>query len=136
LLMSVMFLSSVGRQTPPPAVLSSEVALHEAEILIYLLPQAQDLRGQGMDIGWELQTSPKLNQEDFYTFWVVNSKRPIVQGSDTVGYFSVNKHTAEVWANDKEKTVTTAELKGIEKILRKAHHIDDAALRKFGSLRP
>ena len=56
-----------------------------------------------MDVGWELQTSPKLNQRDFYTYWVVNSKRPNVEGSVTVGYFSVNKHTAEVWDDNNEK---------------------------------
>lgn len=136
LLLSLTFVRNAGSETPPLAAPSGEIALHEAEILIYLLPQAQELRSQGMDIGWELQTSPKLKQKDFYSFWVVNSKRPNVQGSVTVGYFSVNKHTAEVWSNDKEKTVSSAELEGVEKILRMAHHIDDATLRKFGSLHP
>src|SRR5208282_5971655 len=96
-----------------------EIATREAEILIYLLPQAQELRKQGMDIRWELQTSPKLNQRDFYTYWIVNSKRPNVEGSVTVGYFSVNKHTAEVWDNDNEKVVETGELQGVQRILRR-----------------
>jgi hypothetical protein len=39
-------------------VTPEQIAPDEAEILIYLLPQAQELRKQGMDIGWELQTSP------------------------------------------------------------------------------
>jgi hypothetical protein len=134
------FIALIARQAATQsthtAALPEQIGLHEAEILIYLIPQAQELRKQGMDIGWELETSPELNQQDFYTFWVVNSKRPNVQGSVTIGYFSVNKHTADVWDNDNEKIVSTAELEGIKKILRQAHHIDDLALRKFGSIRP
>lgn len=76
----------------------TEIALEEAEILIYLLPAAQTVRSQGMDIGWEQQTSSKLNQNDFYVFWVVNDKRQNVHGSNTIGYYGVNKHTADVWS--------------------------------------
>ncbi len=103
---------------------------------MYVLPQGQELRNQGMDIGWELQTSPKLNQQDFYTFWVFNSRRPNVEGSVTIGYFSVNKRSAEVWDDNKEKLVSTAELEGIQRILRQEHRIDESTVRKFTSLRP
>lgn len=123
-------------QSPPAATPPERIALHEAEILIYLLPQAQELRNQGMDIGWELETSPEVNQQNFYTFWVVNSKRPNVQGSVTIGYFSVNKHTAEVWDDDREKLVSSSELEGVQRILRQAHHIDESTLRRFSPLRP
>ena len=78
-----------------------------------------------MDIGWELQTSDKLNQRDFYTFWVINSKRPNTAGSVTVGYFSVNKHTAEVWDTNSDRVVGAAEIEGVQRILRRAHHIDN-----------
>src|SRR5258708_25352859 len=113
-----------AKQTTSP----EQIAPHEAEILIYLLPQAQELRKHGMDVGWELQTSLKLNQRDFYTYWVVNSKRPNVEGSVTVGYFSVNKHTAEVCDENNEKVVDAGELEGVERILRRAHHIDEETL--------
>jgi hypothetical protein len=122
---------SIRSATPP-----EEIAPCEAEILIYLLPEAQELRKQGMDIGWELQTSDKLNQRDFYTFWVINSKRPNTAGSVTVGYFSVNKHTAEVWDTNSDRVVGAAEIEGVQRILRRAHHIDEETLHKFGSLRP
>lgn len=120
------------RQTIPV----EQIALHEAEILIYLLPQARELRNQGMDIGWELETSPQLNQKDFYTFWVVNSKRPNVEGSVTIGYFSVNKHNADVWDDDNKKTVSTVEIEGVKRILRQAHYIDKSTVQKFALLRP
>jgi len=125
-------------QSAKLATSAEQIAPHEAEILIYLLPQAQELRKQGMDVGWELQTSPKLNQRDFYTYWVVNSKRPNVEGSVTVGYFSVNKYTAEVWDDNDEKVkvLDAGELEGVERILRRAHHIDEVTLHKFSSLRP
>ena len=89
-----------------------------------------------MDVGWELQSSPKLNQQDFYTFWVVNSKRPNHEGSVTIGYFSVNRHTANIWDDDNEQLVSTSELEGVEKILRRARHIDEKTVAKFGSIRP
>jgi hypothetical protein len=123
--------AQAAQHTAPP----EQIAPYEGEILIYVLPEAQELRSQGMDVGWEREKNPKLNQRDFYTYWVVNSKRPNVQGSVTIGYFSVNRHTAEVW-DDNGKRVDNSELAGIEKILRQAHHIDEATLRKFGSLRP
>ena len=89
-----------------------------------------------MDVEWELQTSPKLNQRDFYNYWVFTSKRPDVEGSVTVGYFSVNKRTADVWDDDNENVVDAVELEGVERILRRAHHIDEKTLQKFSSLRP
>jgi hypothetical protein len=127
------------RLTAQPAKLAAsaeQIAPYEAEILVYLLPQAQELRKQGMDVGWELQTSPKLNQRDFYTYWVFDSKRRNVEGSVTVGYFSVNKHTAEVWDNGSEKVVDAEDLEGVEKILRRAHQINKQTLDEFSSLRP
>ncbi|MGA6957701.1 MAG: hypothetical protein WBY73_21500 [Candidatus Acidiferrales bacterium] len=127
------------RLTAQPAKLDAsaeQIAPYEAEILVYLLPQAQELRKQGMDVGWEIQTSPKLNQRDFYTYWVFNLKRQNVEGSVTIGYFSVNKHTAEVWDNGNEKVVAAEDLEGVERILRRAHQINQETLDKFNSLRP
>lgn len=127
------------RLTAQPARLTAsaeQIAPYEAEILVYLLPQAQELRKQGMEVGWELQTSSKLDQRDFYTYWVFNLKRQNVEGSVTIGYFSVNKHTAEVWDNGNEKVVDAKDLEGVEKILRRAHQINKETFDKFSSLRP
>jgi hypothetical protein len=118
--------SSQTSSSPEP------IALYEGEILIYLLPQGRELRNQGMDIGSEVNQ----NQQDFYTFQVFNSKRTNGQGSTTIGYFSVNKHTAEIWDDNNQKRVSTTELEGIQRILRQAHRIDASTVRKFGALRP
>src|SRR5713101_5511696 len=109
------------------------ISLTEAEILVYLLPAAHEVRRQGMDVGWEMETSPRLKREDFFTFWVVNAKRPHVDGSVTIGFFSVNKHTADIWDHGLEEFVVSTELEGIQTILRKAHHIDEAAIKKYRS---
>ena len=114
---------------------STELSLSEAEILVYLLPVAHKLREEQMDVGWELQRGSKWNEKDFYVFWVVNPKR-VVEGSNTVGYFAVNKHTADIWDDWAEAFVTSTEIEGVQRILRKAHCIDDRVLSEFGSRRP
>lgn len=121
---------------PLSAFKPEPIALYEAEILVYIMPAAQGVRKQGWDVGWELQTSPDLNQEDYFVFWVVNSKRPNVVGSVTIGYYGVNKRTADVWDDNFGKFVEGKELKGVQAILRRAHHIDEATIRQYRSRRP
>ncbi len=122
---------SVGSPGSPAP---QSVSLCEAEILVYLLPQAHDLRADGMDVAWALETGPELNQKDFYNFWVVNAKRKGHSGSVTVGYFSVNKYTADV-LDARQQYVVTPELQGVQRILRKGHGIDEAAIREYRSRR-
>jgi hypothetical protein len=114
------------------------VSLTEAEILIYLLPQAQSLRSKGMDVGWELQTGPTWKLQDFYAFEVANIKR---KNADTasLGFFSVNKHTADVWDDVPAPRLIKAdglELGGVQRILREVHHIDASTMTKYRGLRP
>lgn len=115
---------------------ATEITLEEAEILIYLLPAAQTTRSQGMDIGWELQTSSKLDQNDFYVFWVVNNKRQNVHGSNTIGYYGVNKHTADIWSMDQGEFVSATELDGVQALVRRAHSITETVIQKYRHLRP
>ena len=110
---------------------ATPIALHEAEILIYLLPQAQEVRNQGWEIGWELQTSAEVSGSDSFVFYVYNATRPS-GGSVTIGYFAVDKHTADIWEDDvPPKLVASREIEAVQKILRRAHHIDDAFLKKY-----
>lgn len=113
------------------------LSLTESEILIYLLPEARQTRNNGMDIGWELETGPPQKTTDFYNFWVVNNERKGHIGSVTIGYFSVNKHTADVWNQVSGKLISSdEELQGIQKILRQGHHIDAQTLERYHSLKP
>ena len=105
------------------------LAPHEAEILIYLMPIAHQLRSEGMDIGWELQTGERHRypSKDYFVFWViVINAKPKGTGSVTIGYFAVNKRTADVCDMDLEQVLTSPELKGVQWILRRAHNIEEA----------
>ncbi len=133
LALATLLCCTVCLAVPPEPSL---ITLHEAEILIYLIPEAHELRKQGMDVGWELETGSGMNQEDFYIFSVANVKRRRVHGSAGVGFFAVNKHTADVWDAVAGELVTSSELEGVQRILRKAHLVDSATISKYSGRRP
>lgn len=96
----------------------------EAEILVYLMPIAKQLRTHGFDVGWEIR-----EDEDSFHFSVYNSKRKCKEGcSVTVGNYTVNALTAVVTDDDLNKVVTNQEMRGIGAILRRAHHIPQNGL--------
>jgi hypothetical protein len=119
-----------------PSKIPELINIEEAEFLIYLLPEAQELRSQGMDISWELETSADLNQADFYVFWVINPKRKHHEGSVTVGYFGVNRHNAEVWSLDSNGLLSTPELEGAQRIIRQARSITETVVQQYHLRRP
>lgn len=112
-----------------------KISRHEAEILIYLLPEAVEIRREGMDVGWEFQDSDAYNQKDFYIFWVYNRDRTGT-GSITIGYFAVNKHNADVWDLDFERLVAGKEIERVQGILRKAHSISEDTIQNFRAINP
>jgi len=114
---------------------ASELTQSDAEILIYLLPQSAAVREKGNAVGWELQTNPRLNQKDFFNFYLYDVNAPD-SGSPTVGYFSVNKHSAEVWDASSLVTVDSRDLREIQTILRKGHCVSGEIVKKFGDRRP
>jgi hypothetical protein len=100
----------------------ARITFHEAEILIYVMPAARTVREQGMDVGWEKSAAPELNHEDYFFFWVYNSKRQ-GSGSVTIGHFAVDKRNAEVWDFMTGERVSSVELGGVQRILRRAHQV-------------
>jgi hypothetical protein len=103
--------------------LSEPLALSEAEILIYLMPASRQLRLQGFDVGWDLERS-SIQGADSFRFRVFNAKRKCPERcSVTIGYFAVEKHTAEVDDLDAQRIVTDEEIRGVQAILRKEHHL-------------
>ncbi len=131
----------LGRTPALPRVAASPsdarpLSLEEAEILIYLLPEAHELRRQSMDVSWELENGEKLNQSDFFIFWVTNAKRPHHEGSVTVGHFGINKHNAEIWSLDGNQFVSTPEIEGAQKIIRRANSMDQSVIQQYHSRRP
>jgi hypothetical protein len=125
-----------GQEALPKQSFQAEmISLTEAEILVYLLPQAQEVRKQRGNVSWELEAGPLQNTKDFYTFWVVGPRRQ-GEASNTIGYFSVNKHTADIWDAVLDKLISSEELQGIQKILRGGHHIDAQTLDGYRNLKP
>jgi hypothetical protein len=108
---------------------------YDAEILMYLAPASVTVRNSGRKVAWELQSNAKLNQRDFYVFYLYDLSAP-AESSPTIGYFSINKHTAEVWDMDGLQLVQSDDLLAVEKILRRGHCIDDAVLKSYTSKRP
>jgi hypothetical protein len=118
---------SRGRTPPGP----EQLAYHDAEILIYLLPVAKETRARGSDIAWERESGPSVNQDDYFVFWVTNARQN-PYGSSTIGYFAVNKHNADVrQCGEDEPAVTSPETEGVQKILREALHIDQGTVQKY-----
>ncbi|MBZ5647692.1 MAG: hypothetical protein LAN37_10760 [Acidobacteriia bacterium] len=132
LLILLVASASIPRSSTAAETAPSLVTLTEAEILVYFVPQAMQVRAEGMDIGWEEDSSPKDNRKDFYYFFLYNAKRPNAANA-TIGHFAVNKHTADVWNAVTLEMVASRELAGIQKILRRAHHIDQRTMEKYKS---
>jgi hypothetical protein len=114
---------------------ASELTQSDAEILIYLLPQSAAVREKGNVVGWDLQTNPRLNQKDFFNFYLYDVNAPD-SGSPTVGYFAVNKRTAEIWDANSLVLVDSRDLREIQKILRKGHCVSSETVKEFGDRRP
>jgi len=90
----------------------AKLSVREAELLIYFLPVAEQLRSQQMEIGWE--RTPKAEESSRYVFWVYNSRRSGT-GSVTIGYFNVDRCTGVV--TEQRNTVTSATLRAVQNIL-------------------
>lgn len=113
-----------------------DLSLSEAKILVFASPFAENLRRTGTDIGVELQTSSKLNQADYYYFWVYNAERVHSGGSATVGYYAINKHTADVWNVDTGKRESGKLLGDVQAIMRDAHAIGKSVVQRYQSSPP
>lgn len=113
----------------------SELTVSDAEILVYLLPDSVATRDRGRKVGWELQTGVQLDQKDFFVFYVYDVTAP-QDSSPTIGYFGVNKHTAEVWDMNREEFVQAKDLLAVQGILRKGHCIAEELLKTYSSKRP
>ena len=92
------------------------ISSRDAEILIYLMPVADQLREEGMDIGWERQPTIEKHNPGEYAFWVYNSRRPSA-GSVTIGYYLVNKCTGVVKEDETGKVVTSPIMERVQRIM-------------------
>jgi hypothetical protein len=112
---------------------TTDLNQYDAEILLYVLPPSEAVRHAGGKVAWAIE--PATNQKDFYSFYVYDLKGSSY-GSPTIGHFAVNKHTGEVWDAVTEEPVESEDLSAIERIIRKAHCIDENVLKSHPSSRP
>jgi hypothetical protein len=121
---------------------SPTITIDEAKDLINLLPATKELRAKGMDVKWDVQAVPTMNNRDYYFFWIYNAtaqkERDI--GSISVGNYAVNKHTAdvrvwhvseEVFHGDDGALVNTNELERLQEELRKKHGINSTLVQQY-----
>ena len=120
-LLTVIFFVIAGSNA---AENTSILSATEARILVYISPIGERLRASGSDIAMEQQTSAQLDQANFYYFWVYNAKRQS-NGSVTIGYYAVNKHTADVWDTVEQKQISSKLMVGVQRIIRGARHIGE-----------
>jgi len=124
--------------------LSPTITISEAEDLINLLPATKELRAEGMDVKWDVQAVPTMNNRDYYFFWIYNAtaqkERDI--GSISVGNYAVNKHTADVrrWQvshdvsfRDGGVLVNTNALERLQGELRKNHGVTTTTIQEYRS---
>ena len=123
---------------------SLTITVPEAEELINLLPTTRELRAIGMDLKWDLQAVPTLNNKVYYFFWVYNAtaQKQGNIGSISVGNYAVNKHTADVrvwqvsydtYYGDDGVLVNATDLERLQNELRKRHDIDPTAVQQYRS---
>ncbi len=130
LVMSVALSARPKTQVNPGTIVgrAEPLSMADAGTLLHLLPQAREVREEGMDVSWDPVTAPERKSTDFYEFWVT-------KGSDLIGFFSVNIHTGDVW-QDTAMLVRDPELATAQDVLREAHHIDDLTIKRFQGLKP
>jgi hypothetical protein len=120
------------------------ITVSEAEELINLLPTTRELHAKGMDLKWDVQAVPTLNNKVYYFFWVYNTtaQKQGDIGSISVGNIAVNKHTADVrvwqvsydtYYGDDGVLVNATDLERLQNELRKRHAIDSTAVQQYRS---
>jgi hypothetical protein len=123
---------------------SPTITLAEAKDLLKLLPVVKELRAKGMELKWDVQDVPTMNNKDYYFFWIYNvtAQKTSNIGAISVGDYAVNKHTADVrvWQvsqdvsyGDDGVLVTSDELEHLQEILRRNHGIDPTQVGQYRS---
>ncbi len=125
-ILSFIFLACVPLlgQTSKPCTASIRLSDDEAQILLYMTPEAVAARKAGTDVDIEHSASTQQYPEaDFFSATLV-SKKPTsgsVLGNGILGTFTVNRHTGEVESTGDFTTVKGNELNRVRVWLLHAH---------------
>lgn len=110
----------------------SQIDIHEAKILVYLVPDAKLARADGVDV--EIHAYEKADSPYYWCF-LYSTRKPVVKGqSVTLGHYRVNKYSADIWRDVPKALMESREIQGVQRILRQAHGISDATVKRFRAL--
>jgi hypothetical protein len=117
------------------------ITVLEARGVINLLPVVKELRAEGTAVGSEARPVPRMNNTDYYFFYVYDVKLAQERDpSQVIGNYAVNKHTAdvrvwkvstEVFFGDDGALLTSDELEQFQEELRKKYGIDLTLVQKY-----
>ncbi len=117
------------------------ITVLEARGVINLLPVVKEIRAKGTAVGSEARPVPRMNNTDYYFFYVYDVKAAQAHDpSQGIGNYAVNKHTADVrvWEVSSEvffgndgALVTSDELEQFQEELRKKYGIDPTLVQKY-----
>lgn len=107
----------------------------DAEILIYISPYAHEVRAAGE--GLVMDAEDARQEPGFFTFYVVaTASKPRGGGLDMPEYLAVNARTGSLWDARSVTRITSRELEDVLKVMRSAHGITEATMRRFDGLKP
>lgn len=119
------------------------ITVLEARGVINLLPVVKELRAKGTAVRSEARPVPRMNNTDYYFFYVYDVKAAQAHDpSQGIGNYAVNKHTAdvrvseistEVFFGNDGALVTSDELEQFQEELRKKYGIDPTLVQKYRS---
>lgn len=112
---------------------ATPLSAEEAQVLAYLSPPAVALRAAHG--GCDVALAPQRGNPEFYVFWLLNSCVR-QNGIPGVAYVAVNRRTAQVWDATLAKRLRSRLLAGVQRIVRRCHHITRETIARYGQLRP
>ncbi|HZR30948.1 MAG TPA: hypothetical protein VFA76_03725 [Terriglobales bacterium] len=106
---------AASRAVPEPQC--KKISVRDAEILLYLMPVADELRAEEMDVGWKREPGVEEYRQGAYAFRLENARRYNPNGSVTIGYFLVDKCTGIIRQDETGEVVTSPMVRGVQRIM-------------------
>ena len=130
MLVSVWLTGQPAAAAPHPA--STLVTLEEAKQLVRAIPNvAAEMHGSS---GLALDPPPASAECGFFMFRAWHDTGP-EHASTLVGWYTVNKRTADVWdGNGESKLIDEPHVAKLQTTIRARHKIDDAVIAKYRHL--
>lgn len=107
--------------------ISTSLEEFEAKFLILLAPHVRSAVERGASVGLVPELGDGWDQQSYYVYRVaVRTDSP----SGLIGYYAVNRFTADVW-DGQPAMIVAADLSSVQEIIRKVHGISEETIRQF-----